>query len=575
ASRDAGKRTSLVIVAEGAIDRNLKPIKAEYIRDILSTRLGYDTRVTILGHVQRGGAPAHFDRLLGTMQGAEAVEAILRATPDTPSPVIGMLENKITTQPLKEAIELTGQVAQAIADKDFERAMNLRSQSFSRQLAAYKEIANSNPDGKMKLPGAKRLRIAILHAGAPAGGMNTATRSAVRLCLSRGHTPLGVYNGFPGLMRGEVTELDWLSVDGWTIAGGSRLGTNRDQPTAQLGAAAYQLQKHDIQALMVVGGFEAYTASLALARSRGQYPAFNIPIVVIPATVSNNVPGTDHSLGSDTASNVIVHSIDMIKQSASSNRRRVFVIEVQGGNCGYLAVTAGLSGGSTTVYTPEEGVDLARLQRDVAHLRARYTKELGRSEGRITLCNENASKIYTTQMIAQIYEAESGGFYGAHTSVLGHLQQGGTPSPLDRCRAHTMAVDAINWLQQRCWEAMDVPNEDSVRLPADRLKRKYFPRVYASTPDTAALIGVIGSEVRFTPIEELVAQTDFARRVPRTNWWSPVRQLVDILSGVGVDIDAGGCTTEYTSCAIDLTADDLMRRYSENRRLSKLDTRQS
>ncbi|KAJ2782526.1 6-phosphofructokinase, alpha subunit [Coemansia javaensis] len=571
ASRDAGKRTSLVIVAEGAIDRNLNPIKADYIREILATRLGYDTRVTILGHVQRGGAPTHFDRLLGTLQGAEAIEAILRATPETPSPVIGMLENKVTTQPLKEAIELTGQVAQAIAAKDFARAMQLRSQAFAKQLAAYKEIANFNPDSKMKLPEDRRLRIAILHAGAPAGGMNTATRSAVRLCLNRGHTPLGVYNGFPGLMRGEVAEITWLEVDSWTIAGGSRLGTNRDLPTAQMGAAAYQLQKHGIQALMVVGGFEAYRAVLELARARPQYPAFNIPIVVVPATVSNNVPGTDYSLGSDTASNVIVRSTDMIKQSASSNRRRVFVIEVQGGNSGYLAVMAGLSGGSTTVYTPEEGVDLARLQRDIAHLRERYIKELGQSEGRITLCNENASKIYTTEMIAKIYEAESGGFYGARTSVLGHLQQGGTPSPLDRCRANTMAVDSINWLQHRCWDAMVVPNEDNVRLPSDQLKRKYFPRVYASSPDSAAVIGVIGSEVRFTPVEDLVAQTDFVRRVPRKFWWGAVRQLVDILSGVGVDIENGGCTTEYKSCAIDLTADDLMRLYGRQRRLSKLE----
>ncbi|KAJ2685710.1 6-phosphofructokinase, alpha subunit [Coemansia spiralis] len=570
ASRDAGKRTSLVIVAEGAIDRHLNPIKAEYIKDILSTRLGYDTRVTILGHVQRGGAPAHFDRFLGTMQGAEAIEAILRAKPDTPSLVIGMLENKITTQPLKEAIELTGQVAQAIESKDFARAISLRSAAFSKQLKSYKEIANFNPDSKMKLPEHLRLRIAILHAGAPAGGMNTATRSAVRLCLNRGHTPLGVHNGFPGLMRGEITEFDWLSVDGWTIAGGSKLGTNRDQPTPQLGAVAYQLQKHGIQALMVIGGFEAYTAVLELARNRSQYPAFNIPMALIPATVSNNVPGTEFSLGSDTATNVIVQATDMIKQSASSNRRRVFIIEVQGGNCGYLAVVAGLSGGSTTVYTPEEGVDLSRLQRDISHLRSRYIKELGRSEGRITLCNEKASQIYSTDMIAKIYEAESGGFFGARTSVLGHLQQGGTPSPLDRCRANTMAVDSINWLQGKCWEAMDVPNEDNIRLPSDKLKRKYFPPVYSPLSDSAAMIGVIGSEVRFTPVEELVMRTDFKRRVPRAIWWSAARQLIDILCGVGVDIEHGGCTTVYKSCAIDLTADDLMRLYGRTRRLSKL-----
>ncbi|KAJ2238479.1 6-phosphofructokinase, alpha subunit [Coemansia sp. RSA 1722] len=570
ASRDAGKRTSLVIIAEGAIDRHLNPIKSDYIRDILATRLGYDTRVTILGHVQRGGAPAHFDRFLGTMQGAEAVEAILRATPQTPSPVIGMLENKITTQPLKEAIELTGQVAQAIEAKEFDRAMGLRAASFAKQLHAYKEIANYNPDSKMKLPENRRLRIAIIHAGAPAGGMNTATRSAVRLCLNRGHTPLAVHNGFPGLMRGEIDELDWLSVDGWTIAGGSKLGTNRDQPEPQMGAVAYQLQKNRIDALLVIGGFEAFTAVLQLERARTQYPALNIPMVLIPATVSNNVPGTDFSLGSDTAANVIVGATDMIKQSASSNRRRVFVIEVQGGNCGYLAVMAGLSGGSTTVYTPEEGVDLARLQRDIAHLRSRYVAELGRSEGRVTLCNERASKIYTTDMISKIYEAESGGFYGARTAVLGHLQQGGTPSPLDRCRANTMAVDAINWLQTKCWDAMDIPNEDGFRLPAGQLKRKYFPPVYASTSDTVAVLGVIGSEMRFTPIVDLVANTDFDRRVSRTIWWLAPRQLVDILCGVGVDIKNGGCTTNYKSCAIDLTADDLLRIYGQHRRLSKL-----
>ncbi|KAJ2511995.1 6-phosphofructokinase, alpha subunit [Coemansia sp. RSA 2049] len=403
--------------------------------------------------------------------------------------------------------------------------------------------------------------------------MNTATRSAVRLCINRGHTPLGVHNGFPGLMRGELSELDWLTVDGWTIAGGSKLGTNRDQPTPQLGAVAYQLQKHNIHALMVIGGFEAYTAVLALARNRSQYPAFNIPIALIPATVSNNVPGTEYSLGSDTAANVIVQASDMIKQSASSNRRRVFVIEVQGGNCGFLAVMAGISGGSTTVYTPEEGVDLTRLQRDIAHLRSRYIKELGRSEGRVTLCNENASKTYSTDMIARIYDAESGGFYGARTAVLGHLQQGGTPSPLDRCRANTMAIESVNWLQAKCWDAMDVPNEDNVRLPADKLKRKYFPRVFDTSRDSVGLLGVIGSELRFTPVEDLVQHTDFVRRVPHAVWWHASRQLIDILSGVGVDIEKGGCTTEYKSCAIDLTAEDLMRLYGhQNRKLSKLAT---
>lgn len=140
----------------------------------------------------------------------------------------------------------------------------------------------------------------------------------------------------------------------WQVKGGSDLGTNRDHPEPlnnggksnlqlkgitsliNLGQIAYHLQKHNIQALLLIGGFEAYTATLTLARARSEYPAFCIPMVTLPATVSNNVPGTEYSVGSDTALNVIVESCDRIKLSANASRNRVFVVEVQGGNCGYV-----------------------------------------------------------------------------------------------------------------------------------------------------------------------------------------------------------------------------------------------
>lgn len=101
-----GKRKSIVIVAEGALDRNLKPIKADYIKDVLTDRLGLDTRVTTLGHTQRGGVPCAFDRILATLQGVEAVNAVLEATPETPSYVIGIVQNKIVRNPLEKAVEL-------------------------------------------------------------------------------------------------------------------------------------------------------------------------------------------------------------------------------------------------------------------------------------------------------------------------------------------------------------------------------------------------------------------------------------------------------------------------------------
>lgn len=101
-----GKRKTIVIVAEGATDNELKPIPASYVKDVLTSKLGLDTRITTLGHVQRGGTACAYDRMLSTLQGVEAVEAILDATPQTPSPVITINENKISRKPLAESVKL-------------------------------------------------------------------------------------------------------------------------------------------------------------------------------------------------------------------------------------------------------------------------------------------------------------------------------------------------------------------------------------------------------------------------------------------------------------------------------------
>jgi 6-phosphofructokinase len=124
--RSYGSRKTLVIVCEGAIDADLKRIKPDYIKQVIETNLGLDTRVTTLGHVQRGGTPCALDRVLGTLQGVEAVEAIIKSTPDTPPPMIGISQNALTQVPLMEAVKMTNEVAKAIARKDFKRAMELR-----------------------------------------------------------------------------------------------------------------------------------------------------------------------------------------------------------------------------------------------------------------------------------------------------------------------------------------------------------------------------------------------------------------------------------------------------------------
>lgn len=230
--------------------------------------------------------------------------------------------------------------------------MELRDPDFTGAYNAYIEstLLAQGP-GTRQVSEDERLRIGIIHLGAPAGGMNAATRVAARLCLNRGHVPVGIRNGFSGLLRDEVFNIEWHHSTKWQTKGASELGTNRDHPaptadgprlddsireTLNVGSIAYHLQKHNIQALMVIGGFEAFTSLVTLQRARKTYPAFCIPMVHLPATISNNVPGTEYSVGSDTALNVIVEACDRIKLSANASRSRVFVVEVQGGECGLV-----------------------------------------------------------------------------------------------------------------------------------------------------------------------------------------------------------------------------------------------
>jgi 6-phosphofructokinase 1 len=173
--------------------------------------------------------------------------------------------------------------------------------------------------------------------------MNAATRTAVRYCLAHGHTPLAIQNGFKGLLDDLVFPLSWLRVDSWMTRGGSELGTNRATPDDDLGDIASKFQKHGIDGLLLIGGFEAFTALKSMEEARKHYPQFHVPLVHLPATLSNNVPVTEFSIGSDTSLNALVDACDAIKQSASASRNRVFVVETQGGMCGYLATMGGLA----------------------------------------------------------------------------------------------------------------------------------------------------------------------------------------------------------------------------------------
>lgn len=516
--RQMGKRKTIVIVAEGAHDRKLNHISGKMVNDLLATRIGLDTRITTLGHVQRGGPPCAYDRMLSTLQGVEAVKAVLEATPETPSPVICIVENKIVRKDLMNAIKMTQQVAKDIEACDFDAAMKGRDAEFEEYWQAF-NITTATDKSDMLLPPEKRMRVGIIHVGAPAGGMNAATRAAVAYCLTKGHTPVALHNGFPGLCRhhddkplGSVREIKWIDAEQWASRGGSEIGTNRGLPSEDLKTTAFCFGKYQIDALFMVGGFEAFTAVSELRKAREQYDAFKIPMVVLPATVSNNVPGTEYSVGSDTCLNALIEYCDAIRQSASASRRRVFVVETQGGASGYIATIAGLSIGALAVYTPEEGIHLNMLVEDIKFLKEQFAKDVGHARsGKIILRNEKASKTYTTEVISNIILEESGGRFDARYAVPGHVQQGGTPSPMDRVRAVRFGVKSLQHIEQY----------------AGRTRKEI-----ADDPMSAAIIGVRGSKVKFSPMERIEREeTDWKDRRPKNEFWMNLIDIVDTLSG--------------------------------------------
>ena len=516
--RDMGKRKTIVVVAEGAHDRALKHVSPTMVKDLLSKRIGLDTRVTTLGHVQRGGPPCAYDRMLSTLQGVESVKAVLEATPETPSPVICIVENKIVRRDLVKAVQLTKDVARRIEARDFEGAMRGRDAEFEEYWQAF-NITTATDKSDMLLPTERRMRVGIIHVGAPAGGMNAASRAAVAYCLTKGHTPVALHNGFPGLCRhhndlplGSVREVTWLDAENWASRGGSEIGTNRGLPSEDLKTTALCFEKYKLDALFVVGGFEAFTAVSELRKGREKFDAFKIPMVVLPATVSNNVPGTEFSIGSDTCLNALIEYCDAIRQSASASRRRVFVVETQGGASGYVATIAGLSIGALAVYTPEEGIHLNMLVEDIRFLKDQFAKDVGHARsGKIILRNEKASKTYTTEFIANIIKEESGGRFDSRYAVPGHVQQGGTPSPMDRVRAVRFGVKSLQHLEQFHGKSKQEIADD---------------------PLSAAIIGIRGARVKFSPMERIERdETDWKDRRPKDEFWMNLVDVVDTLSG--------------------------------------------
>ncbi|KAM3865757.1 ATP-dependent 6-phosphofructokinase, platelet type-like [Diretmus argenteus] len=500
------KRLNTIIVAEGAVDSHHKSITADNIKDLVVRCLGFDTRVTILGHVQRGGTPSAFDRILASRMGVEAVLALLEASATTPACVVSLVGNQAIRLPLMECVQMTQEVQKAMDEKKFEEAVRLRGRSFENNLTTYRLLSYRTADSDLPK---SNFNVAVLNVGAPAAGMNAAVRAAVRVGITQGHKMFAVNDGFEGFYKGQIKEIKWADVGGWTGMGGSLLGTKRTLPAKHMDQIAEQMRIHNINALLVIGGFEAYLGILEFSAARDKYSEFCIPMVMVPATVSNNIPGSDLSIGADTALNAITDTCDRIKQSASGTKRRVFIIETMGGYCGYLASVGGLAAGADAVYIYEEPFDIRDLQANVEHLTEKMKTSIQRG---LVLRNENSNENFTTDFIYQLYSEEGRGFFDCKKNVLGHMQQGGAPSPFDRNYGTKIAAKAMQWI-------------------TETLKTSYKGgKVFANSEDTACLLGMRRRAMVFQPVSQLRDETDFVHRIPKEQWWLKLRPLMKILA---------------------------------------------
>lgn len=278
-------------------------------------------------------------------------------------------------------------------------------------------------------------KIAFLSSGGDAPGMNAAIRAVTRACVYNDRIPVGVSKGFDGLINGDFVEMNARSVKGIINKGGTILKTARSSEfrTIEGRKKAYNnLKKNNIDALIIIGGDGSFTGGLIFHKE------FKLPVIGIPATIDNDIFGTSHTIGYDSALNTVVDVIDKIRDTASSHNR-LFFIEVMGKDAGHIALNTGVGAGAEEILIPEENLGLDRLVESL-----KRSKATGKSSSIVIVAEGDKTGKNVFELKDYVDKNLDG--YDARVSVLGHLQRGGSPSCFDRVLASRMGVKAVDFL---------------------------------------------------------------------------------------------------------------------------------
>ncbi len=299
--------------------------------------------------------------------------------------------------------------------------------------------------------------IGVLTSGGDAPGMNAAIRAVVRTAIARGARVSAIYRGYQGLLEDDARELGARSVANIIQRGGTILRTARSKrfetPEARAEAAEI-LRRRGIDALVVIGGDGSFRGAHRMHEEHG------FDVIGVPATIDNDIAGTDVSIGFNTAMNVALEAVDRLRDTAASHDR-LFLVEVMGRNAGHIALNVGVAGGAEAILIPERESDVA----DVADALV-AAQERGKTSS-IVVVAEGAVPGGALALQRTINERSG---YEVRTVILGHTQRGGTPSTRDRVLASRlgfMAVDAL--LAGRTGEMVGVDKRGTVSVPLEQV----------------------------------------------------------------------------------------------------------
>jgi 6-phosphofructokinase 1 len=317
-------------------------------------------------------------------------------------------------------------------------------------------------------------KIGVLTSGGDSPGMNAAIRSVVRTCAYHNLECIGIYRGYQGMIEGDFKEMGPRSVNNIVNKGGTILKSARSKEfmTPEGRKRAYEhLTKNGVDALVVIGGDGSFTGAEIFNNE------YDFPVMGIPGTIDNDIFGTSHTLGYDTALNTVVEAIDKIRDTASSHNR-LFFVEVMGRDAGHIALNAGIGAGAEEILIPEESLGLDRLVDSL-----KRSKASGKSSSIVVIAE--GDKIGKSVFELKDYFEENFPEYDIRVSVLGHMQRGGSPSCFDRVLASRLGVKAVESILEG--------------------KSNY-------------MVGILGDKIALTPLEQAIkGHTEIDRELLRVS----------------------------------------------------------